>query len=129
MAVHAAPPARLNLYIPHPESTLCTELAPGSGIVGLPLANGAIRIYYEGNTIGAHNLGHYREKCVQAAVRMLHDYPRGYPTRARADVDAREVIEIGTIESRNGHLHITARPNDLTWWIEPADLADLNVRG
>ena len=128
MAVHAAAPARLNLYVPHPESTLCTELARGSGIVGLPLANGAIRIYYEGNTIRAYNLSHYRERCVQAAGRMLHEYPRGYPTRARADVDARELVEIGTVEARTGRLRITARLNDLTWWIDPSDLEDLDVR-
>src|SRR6266849_5575766 len=46
-------PARLTLYIPHPESRLCTELAHGSAIVGLPLAHGEIRIYFEGNVIGA----------------------------------------------------------------------------
>ena len=129
MVADIAPPARLNLYVPHPESTLCTELARGSGIVGLPLANGAIRIYYEGNTIGATNLSHYRERCIQAASRMLHEYPRGYPTRARADVDTREVVEIGTIESSNGLIRITARSNDLTWWIDPSDLADLDVHG
>lgn len=121
-------PAHLRLYVPHPESRLCTELAHGSAIVGLPLANSAIRIYYEGNTIGAPNLSRYRERCVQAAGRMLHEYPRGYPTRAREDVDACEVVEIGTIESRSGHLRITAPSNDLTWWIDPTDLADLDLR-
>ena len=118
-------PALLTLYIPHPESRLCMELAQGSAIVGLPLANGAIRIYYEGNVIGASNLDMYRARASQAASRILHNYPSGYPTRAREDVDPRELVEIGTIESLTGRLEITATANELSWWISPGDLADL----
>ena len=121
-------PARLTLYVPHPESRLCTELAHGSAIVGLPLANGEIRIYFEGNVIGASNLELYRARAAQAASRMLHNYPTGYPTRAREDVDPRELVEVGTIESRTGRLEITATANELSWWIGPADLADLGFR-
>jgi hypothetical protein len=58
--------------MPHPESRLCTALARGSAIVGLPLATGQIRIYYEGNVVGAQNLTRYRDKAAQAAGRMLH---------------------------------------------------------
>jgi hypothetical protein len=119
-----APPARLSVFVPHPESRLCTELARGSAIVGLPVGSGEIRIYYEGNVIGAANLSRYRERVIQAAGRMLHNYPVGYPTVARQDVDAREVIEVGTIEPRSGALEITAQPDDLTWWIDPKDLTD-----
>jgi hypothetical protein len=118
-------PARLTLYIPHPESRLCTELAQGSAIVGVPLAHGEVRIYYEGNVIGASNLELYRARAAQAASRMLHNYPTGYPTRAREDVDPRELVEVGTIESLTGRLEITATANELGWWIAPADLADL----
>ena len=113
------------IYIPHPESRLCTELAKGSAIVGLPVGQGAIRIYYEGNVVGASNLELYRARAAQAASRMLHNYPNGYPTRAREDVDPRELIEVGTIESRTGRLEITATANELSWWISPMDLADL----
>ena len=66
-------PDRLTLYVPHPESRLCMELAHGSAIVGLPLAHGPIRIYYEGNVIGASNLELYRARAAQAASRMLHN--------------------------------------------------------
>ena len=121
-------PARLTLYVPHPESRLCTQLAQGSAIVGLPLADGSIRIYFEGNVIGAANLELYRARAAQAASRMLHNYPTGYPTRAREDVDSRELVEVGTIESRTGRLEITATANELSWWIGPADLADLGFR-
>jgi hypothetical protein len=122
------PPARLTLYVPHPESRLCTELAHGSAIVGLPLAHGEIRIYFEGNVIGASNLELYRPRAAQAAGRMLHNYPAGYPTRAREDVDPRELVEVGTIEVLTGQLEITARANELSWWIGAADLADLGFR-
>jgi hypothetical protein len=124
-----APPARLNLYVPHPESRLSVELAHGSAIVGLPLASGEIRVYYEGNVIGAVNLNRYRDKAAQAASRMLHNYPDGYPTKARDDVDPREVVEIGQIEPGVGRIEVTARPDELTWWIAPADLADLGLTG
>ena len=127
MGLPPAKPDRLNLYVPHPESRLCTELAHGSAIVGLPLASRGVRIYYEGNVIGALNLERYRDKASQAAGRMLHHYPAGYPTRARADVDPREVIEIGNIEPDTGRLEITAGADDLSWWIDPGDLADLGL--
>jgi hypothetical protein len=127
MRPHVASPLRLSLYLPHPESRLCTALAPGSAIVGLPLASGQIRIYYEGNVIGAQNLKRYRDKAVQAAGRMLHSYPVGYPTRARQDVDPREVVEVGVIDAKTYRIDISARPTDLSWWIEAEDLVDLGL--
>jgi hypothetical protein len=125
--LHAASPIRLTLYIPHPESGLCTSLAHGSAIVGLPLASGQIRIYYEGNVIGAQNLERYRDKVVQAASRMLNNYPAGYPTRAREDVDPREVVKVGEIDTKTYRIDISALPTDLSWWIAGADLVDLGV--
>ena len=120
-------PERLTLYLPHPESRLCADLAHGSAIVGLPLASGHVRIYYEGNVIGAENLKRFRDKAIQAATRMLYHYPDGYPTRAREDVDAREVDEIGSIEAGTNRIHIAAGPAELSWWLEPADLIDLGL--
>lgn len=127
MEPQIAPPNELILFVPHPESRLCTELARGSAIVGLPLESGAIRIYYEGNIIGSANLSSYRDKAIQAAGRMIHNYPAGYPTRARQDVDPREVIAIGNLEPRSGRLNIEAGANDLSWWLGPADLSDLGL--
>jgi len=120
-------PERLTIYLPHPESRLCTDLAHGSAIVGLPLASGRVRIYYEGNVIGAENLKRFRDKAGQAASRLLYHYPDGYPTRAREDVDAREVEEIGAIESETKRIHIAAGSSEMSWWIETADLIDLGV--
>ena len=121
-------PARLSLYVPHPESRLCTLLAHGSAIVGIPLASGLIRIYYEGNVVEASNLELYRARAAHAADRMVHNYPAGYPTRAREDVDPREVLQVGSIEPRTDRLEITASASELSWWISPADLADLGFR-
>jgi hypothetical protein len=125
--LHAATPMHLTLYVPHPESGLCTALARGSAIVGQPLASGQIRIYYEGNVIGAQNLKRYRDKAVQAASRMLDNYPAGYPTRAREDVDPREVVKVGEIETKTYRIHISALPTDLSWWITDEDLVDLGL--
>ena len=127
MGAPSAAPAHLTLYVPHPESRLCGELARGSAIVGEPGAPGRIRIYFEGNVVGAVNLNRFRERVVQAASRMLHNYPAGYPTRAREDVDEREVIEVGSIETESYGLHISAGPSELDWWIEQADLIDLGL--
>ncbi len=127
MRPHDATPTRLSLYVPHPESKLCTALARGSAIVGQPLATGQIRIYYEGNVIGAQNLERYRDKAARAAGRMLHAYPAGYPTRAREDVDPREVVEVGAIDAKTYRIDISAKPSDLSWWIDPDDLVDLGL--
>jgi hypothetical protein len=127
MQISASAPERLSVYVPHPESRLCGELAKGSAIVGTPLATGKIRIYYEGNVIGAGNLKRYRDRAAQAAGRMIHNYPTGYPTRAREDVDPREVVEVGTIETKTFNLVVSAQSDDLSWWIDAADLTDLGL--
>ena len=127
MRSDVATPLRLNLYVPHPESRLCTALARGSAIVGLPLNTGLIRIYYEGNVIEAQNLKRYRDKAIQAAGRMLHGYPAGYPTRTREDVDARELVEVGAIDAKTYEIDISAKPTDLSWWINSDDLVDLGL--
>jgi hypothetical protein len=125
---HVATPPRLRLYVPHPESSLCTTLARGSAIVGLSLATGQIRIYYEGNVIGAQNLKRYRDKAAQAAGRLLYSYPAGYPTRARQDVDPREVVEVGAIDAKTYRIDISANSGDLSWWIDADDLVDLGLQ-
>jgi len=58
---------------------------------------------------------------------MLHNYPSGYPTRAREDVDPREVVVVGAIDSMTHEIHMLARPTDLSWWIDVDDLVDLGL--
>jgi len=122
-----APPEHLTLYVPHPESRLCSELARGSAIVGQSSGPGRVRIYYEGNVVGAANLSRFRDRARHAAARMLHNYPAGYPTRAREEVDEREVVEVGSIDTHGYRLHFSAAPAELAWWIGPADLVDLGL--
>ena len=122
-----APPTALGVFLPHPESSLCSQLARGSAIVGLSHGSGTIRIFYEGNLIGAENLVRYRDRAIHAANRLLHNYPTGYPTIAKGDIDPREVIEIGTLHPATGRLEITALAEDLEWWIDSSDLDDLGV--
>lgn len=52
---------------------------------------------------------------------------RAVLTIAKAEVDPRQVIEIGTLHPETGRLEITARAQDLGWWIDSADLDDLGV--
>ena len=90
--------------IEHAFGSITAALAHGTAIVGLPLSSGAVRVFYEGNVIGAVNLQRYQAKAHQAAGRMLHEFPAGYPTRAREDVE-------GDCEPRQGRLdNPTARP-------------------
>jgi len=58
---------------------------------------------------------------------MLQSYPAGYPTRAREDVDTREVVEIGVIDAKTYRIDISATPADLSWWIDSEDLVDLGL--
>jgi len=54
--------------------------------------------------------------------------PNNPVTCAEHSRSARELIEVGSIESRTGRLEITATANELSWRIDPADLADLGFR-
>jgi hypothetical protein len=58
---------------------------------------------------------------------MLHNYPDGYPTRAREDVDPREVVEVGAIEAKTFRVEVSAAASDLSWWIDAVDLIDLGL--
>jgi hypothetical protein len=51
----------------------------------------------------------------------------GYPTRAREDVDPREIVEIGEIEGKTNRIDISAEPVDLSWWIDAEDMLDLGL--
>jgi hypothetical protein len=58
---------------------------------------------------------------------MIHNYPSGYPTLGREDVDPPEVVEVGTIETKTFSLRVSMDANDSSWWIDEVDLVDLGV--
>jgi hypothetical protein len=69
----------------------------------------------------------HMDSTAQATGRLLHNYPTGYPTRAREDVDPREVVEIGVIDVETHQIDIAARSADVSWWIDVDDLVDLEL--
>jgi len=127
--VHQAgtPPSSLNIYLPNPESELSRLVIKGSAIVGLVQPDGRILIHYEGNQLGVPELRLFRQQAERAAMRLLFNYPNGYPTRARDVVEQREVELVGTLDVASGQLHFSRPATELTWWIHERDLMDLGL--
>lgn len=84
----------LNLYVPVGEQAH-HEIAPGSGIVGLPSGTmpGYLKVYYEGNLIGADNLNTWLERVQCAAGRLATQYP----TVARSFLPEEGMQQVGTM--------------------------------
>ena len=120
-------PDCLRVYVPNPESELSRSVIKGSALVGLSQPDGKILIHYEGNRFDVAQLRLYRQRAERAAARLLHNYPLGYPTRARDVVDARDVEPIGTLELSSGRLNISRPAVELSWWIDEHDLVDLGL--
>jgi pyruvate dehydrogenase complex dehydrogenase (E1) component len=64
---------KMNVYVPSKEHDL--GIALGSGIVGLPIENGFVKIYYEGNIYSAVNLHSFKERIQVAGYRMRDRCP------------------------------------------------------
>jgi hypothetical protein len=125
---HAAPtPNSLSIYLPNPESELSRVVIKGSAIVGLAQPDGKILIHYEGNRLGVPELFLFRQQAERAAMRLLFNYPNGYPTRARDVVEPRDLELVGTLEVASGQLHFSRPATELTWWIHERDLVDLGL--
>lgn len=89
------------IYVPRAGSRLDQAIAPGSGIVGFP-GRGATKIilFYEGNLLGACNLGDPEERIVSAFGRGA----TGYPTSAMTgvlDEDLFDLTRVGEIQWPN----------------------------
>ncbi len=126
-----AVPSQLRLYVPHPESRLCTELAHSSAIVGLPMGSGEVLIHYEGNLRDALDSSRYhkiiREHLDANPVLPLQEQirqPRGQDSRP---TDQDQAAFLPTIEPATGLIEIDAQSGDLRWWIDRADLEDLGL--
>ena len=46
---------------------------------------------------------------------------------SREDVDPREVVEIGAIDTKTYRINISASATDLSWWIDADDLVDMGL--
>jgi len=124
----AAPtPNSLSIYLPNPESELSRLVIKGSAIVGLAQPDGRILIHYEGNQLGVPELRLFRQQAERAAMRLLFNFPHGYPTRARDVVNPRDVELVGTLDLASGQLHFSRPATELTWWIHERDLMDLGL--
>jgi hypothetical protein len=121
------PPNSLDVYLPNPESELSRLVIKGSAIVGLRQSGGRILIHYEGNRFGVPELLLFRQRAERAAMRLLFNYPNGYPTRAQDVVESSEVELVGTFDVASGQVHITRPAAELRWWIQESDLVDLGL--
>lgn len=85
------------VYVPAGTGELL-GIDPRSGIVGQPVANGFVEVYFEGNRFGASNIVTFADRCHHAADRMWESYP----TIARKTVPASLLEEAGTFTEGHG---------------------------
>ena len=127
---HAAPqyyergewlPADLTLRLYVPRLT-ALGIAPGSGVVGLPVMSDLVNIYYEGWIHGQHRSdkwtrrGRWESGVFHAADRMV----TAYPTVAHKMVRHVDVHQIGTYNPSTGAITITDE-TALTDWLETGE--------
>ncbi len=99
----------LNVYVP--ANTPETLIDPGSAIVGLPVSDDWVLVYYEGDRFG---IGHtYADKLLHAADRMV----TGYPTVASGLRHPDYLIQVGTYDYATGTIDVTDS-RSLTQWTQ-----------
>lgn len=91
-----------NILIYVPSGSDHMGIAQGSGIVGVPSAEGNVTIYYEGNLNGCMNLGLYEERLQCALGRLVMKYP----TVARSCVPASALTVVGHAIRVSSEKHI-----------------------
>lgn len=87
---------RLAVYVPNPDASERAGLSvrsidPKSAIVGVPLGDRSIHIYYEGNRHGASNMDTFADRAYFAASRLS----QRYPTVAQTIVRPRAIERVG----------------------------------
>jgi hypothetical protein len=104
------------VYVPAPTSPLRHTIRRGSGIVGVPHADGFVRIDFEGGIYEQAEMRRYANRVLHAAGRARANYP----TVARALVRADELVEVGVWNDDLGRVlpHPTADAvRALTEWL------------
>lgn len=108
---------QVDVYVP---AAGAMGIKPGSGIVGQPIQDGKVEIYYEGNLMGASNLQNYAERCYCAAGRMK----ARYPTVAHMVVDTGAVVRIGSLDLRTGAVNLEVDLQVMATWVDLNDPAE-----
>lgn len=91
---------KMNVYVPANDHNL--SIALGSGIVGLPIEDGVVKIYYEGNIYSAVNLHSFKERVQVAAYRMRDRCP----TTAFNVVSSDWLLQVGVYDTESQALII-----------------------
>jgi hypothetical protein len=79
-----------------------SNIAPGSGIVGVEADDQHYCVYYEGNLYNADNLSTWRQRVRHAAGRLL----AGYPTVARGQFPKGDLNVIGYYHAASGRFEM-----------------------
>lgn len=90
-----------------------TRIAPGSGVVGTPIANdpATVCVDYEGNLYGAENIVTFADRVMVAAQR----HADRAPTRARAYLPASALTEVGEWDGRTVTVYFDAMGSLAGW--------------
>ncbi len=89
-----------NIYIPKATAAEFASIAPGSGIVGVPLGKNGTVLYFEGNRYDASNLRDYEERVACAAGRLFTRYPTVAKMYLPAGEENTRFIAVGTIDRK-----------------------------
>lgn len=91
------------VYVPtEPASPSTAGIDAGSGIVGRPIGEGRVLVYYEGNRFNAANVVTFADRCNVAHGR----FATAAPTVARALVPVDDVVRVGTFHREHGRVEV-----------------------
>jgi hypothetical protein len=105
----------LPIYVPRPGHPELAHIDPGSAIVGVPLDDGRVAIYYEGNRYGSASMERLADRMAQAAARLRFDYP----TVAKARVPSESLVQVGRYDGVEGRVEVSDRDaeRELCRWL------------
>lgn len=113
------PPDRVAVFVPRPEGGR-TSIAPRSGIVGRPAAEGRVDTYYEGALHGPERLATFADRVHLAWGRLV----TRAPTIARAHLPESTLLQVGEFDPVDGRVEVSeAGRSALAAWLGVDDVA------
>src|SRR4051812_14214840 len=116
----------LPVYVPRQDHPEVAHIDGGAAVAGLPLDDGYVDIYYEGNRYGSASMRRFGDRVAQAAARLRFDYP----TVAKARVPSELLVEVGRYDGVEGRVELRGEDaeDELCRWLaveklDPAELA------